>query len=427
MSTWKGRDGMRKLAINGGEQAAGELAVPPWPYVTDEDRKAVMEALESGQWCRLMIPNSRAEAFETAYAQYHDAKHAIVVSNGTVAIELALVAGGVRPGDGVLVPAVTFIASASAIVRVGAIPIFVDSDPETLSVAASAVEAAITSRTRAILAVHYGGYPVDLDALLPIVEKHDLLLIEDCAHAQGTEWRNRKVGSYGHFGTFSFQNSKALTSGEGGVVLINDDSLYRDTLLYGNIGRDWSQPGYDHCVLASNYRLPELTAALLRSQLNRLQEQVEQRMRAGNILGEGLKSIGGVKPLKADLRITQRGYYFMVLRYDRSQFADVPVSRFIEALRAEGVPCSSGYGMPLYRQPAFGREHVADLLGRKIDEVPDYPNLFLPVAEHFCTEEQITIPHPVLLADRDGVEAVLETVLKVKTHAEELSEQQALS
>ena len=413
---------MSKLAINGGPRAAANFKMPAWPTMAAEDRQAVIETLDTVEWGRL-IPNSRAEAFERAYAEYHDARHAVAVSNGTVAIELALLAAGIRPGDEVLVPATTFIASAGAIVRVGAIPIFVDSDPETLSISAPAVEAAITPRTRGIVAVHYGGYPVDFDALLPIAQKHNLVFVEDCAHAQGTAWRGRKVGAMGHFGTFSFQQSKSLSAGEGGVVLTNDDDLAEQARLYHNIGRVVGRPGYEHLVLASNYRLPELSAALLLAQLGRLQEQVEQRMRGAGFLADELAAVGGIRPLKADPRITQRGYYFMVLRYDRSQFADVPLKRFVEALQAEGVPCDSGYGMPLYKQPAFRREHVADLLGRTLEDVPDYPNLFLPVAENFCAEEQITLIHHTLLAEPKDLQLIVDAVAKIKENAAELATQ----
>jgi dTDP-4-amino-4,6-dideoxygalactose transaminase len=410
---------LSNLAIFGGPAAAASLNKPEWPILTDEDRQAVMAALESKNWGRL-FPHSRAEAFESAFADYHQARHGIAVSNGTVAIELALIAAGIRPGDEVLVPAVTFIASAGAIVRVGAIPIFVDSDPETLAISAPAVEAAITPRTRGIVAVHYGGYSVDLDALLAIVERHDLILVEDCAHAQGTVWQGRKIGTFGDFGTFSFQESKALASGEGGIVLTNDDHLAKEARLYHNIGRAPGRPGYEHQVLASNYRLPELSAALLLAQLGRLQGQVEQRMRGANFLADELEALGGIKPLKADPRITQRGYYFMILRYDRRQFAGAPLRRFIEALKAEGVPCGSGYGIPLYKQPAFRRELVAELLGRRPEELPDYAHLHLPVAEHFCAEEQMTIPHELLLADRNSLQMVIEAIAKIKANAEEL-------
>jgi dTDP-4-amino-4,6-dideoxygalactose transaminase len=228
------------------------------------------------------------------------------------------------------------------------------------------------------------------------------------------------VGSYGDFGCFSFQQSKSLASGEGGIVLTNDDGLAEEARLYHNIGRKVGRPGYEHLVLASNYRLPELSAALLLSQLGRLQAQVEKRMEGASLLSSGLAAIGGIKMLKRDPRITQRGYYFVVLRYDRAQFAQVPLRRFIEALRAEGVPCGSGYGIPLYRQPAFRREYVAELLGRPLEEIPDYPNLYLPVAERFCAEEQATIPHQVLLAGEAGIQAILDAVAKIKANADEL-------
>lgn len=410
---------MADLAINGGAREAGSFRTPNWPTLTDADRKAVMDALDTREWGRL-YPQSRAQMFESAFAEYQQARHGIAVSNGTVSIELSLIAAGIRPGDEVLVPAVTFIASASAIVRVGAVPIFVDSDPETIAMSPAAAEAAITPRTRGIVAVHYGGYPVDLDALVPLAQKHKLVLVEDCAHAQGSEWRRRRVGAFGHFGSFSFQQSKSLPSGEGGIVITNDDGLAEAARLYHNIGRVPGRPGYQHLALASNYRLPELSAALLLSQLDRLQEGVERRMVGWRHLSAGFRQVGGLLPLKADERITQRGFYFMVLRYDRRQFADAPLASFIKALNAEGVPCYSGYGMPLYRQQAFRREHVAELLGKLPSAVPDYPNLRLPVAERFCSEEQVTIPHPVLLADAKDLDYIIAAVAKLKTNAVEL-------
>jgi dTDP-4-amino-4,6-dideoxygalactose transaminase len=410
---------MSKLAINGGPAVAADFRVPEWPIITDSDRKAVLEALESGKWCRL-VPNSRAESFERVFAEYQDAKYGIAVNNGTVALELALLAAGVRPGDEVLVPAVTFIASATAVVRVGAIPVFVDSDPDTISISASAAEKAITPRTRACVAVHYGGYPVDFDALLPILEKHGLRLIEDCAHAQGTEWRGKKVGARKDLAAFSFQQSKSLTAGEGGMVLTNDGSLAEQAMLYHNIGRLLGRPGYEHFVVASNYRMPEISAALLLSQFSRLQEQVARRMEGAEFLANGFQAIGGIKPLKKDARITQRGYYFMVLRYNKKQFGNVPLEKFINALRAEGVPCGSGYGLPICRQPAFRREHVAELLGLEPAEVPDYPNMHLPVAEKFCYEEQITIQHEVLLAEKPDLQLILDATEKIKANPQEL-------
>jgi len=195
---------MSKLAINGGQPELNASEIPAWPQITPEDREAVLDVLRSGEMGRL-YPNSYAERFENAFARYHDAQYGVAVSNGTTAIELALLAAGVRPGDEVLVPALTFIASAGAIVRIGAIPIFVDMSPGAASISPEGIQASLTERTRAIVVVHYGGYPVDLDAIGAIAREHNLMLIEDCAHAQGSEWKGRKVGAIGHLGTFSFQ------------------------------------------------------------------------------------------------------------------------------------------------------------------------------------------------------------------------------
>jgi dTDP-4-amino-4,6-dideoxygalactose transaminase len=412
---------MPKLAINGGPKAAEGLSIPRWPMVGDEDRNAVLEALESRRWCRI-YPGSRAEEFEKAFASYQDAKYAVSVSNGTVALELAILACGIRPGDEVLVSAVTFIASASAIVTsVGAVPVFVDIDPETACISPEGIEEAITDRTKGVVAVHYGGYPVDFDRILPIVEKHGLALIEDCAHAQGTEWKGRKVGAIGDMGGFSFQESKAFTAGEGGIVLTNDEQTAEQARFYHNIGRVVGRPGYEHQVLASNYRLSELQAALLLVQWRRFdREQAGAKYENGEFLAQGLREIGGVEPQKRDERVTQRGYYFFVARYDSEQFGGLSRDRFVEALRAEGVPCGAGYGIPLYRQPAFKAERIEPLLAESSKPWPEYENLYLPVAEHFCAEEQITIPHQVLLAGREGMEAVLEAVTKIKGNVDEL-------
>jgi dTDP-4-amino-4,6-dideoxygalactose transaminase len=411
-----------QLAISGGSKAAAGLELPRWPIVEEAERKAILETLESRRWCRI-FPGSRTEEFEKAFSSYQDAKYGVAVSNGTVALELAVLACGIRPGDEVIVSAVSFIATASAIVTsVGAVPVFVDIDPETGCMSPEAIEAAITDRTRGVMAVHYGGYPVDLDRILPIVKQHGLALIEDCAHAQGTEWKGRKVGAIGDIGGFSFQESKAFTAGEGGIVLTNDEDTAEQARLYHNIGRVVGRPGYEHHVLASNFRLSELQAALLLSQWRRFdQEQARAKHDAAELLAKGLEEIGGVVAQRRDERITQRGFYFFVARYDSEQFGGVHRDRFVEALRAEGVPCGAGYGIPLYKQPAFKAERIEPLLAESARPWADYENLYLPAAEHFCAEEQITLPHQVLLTGSQGIQMILDAVAKIKANASELA------
>ncbi len=414
---------MAKLAINGGNKAAEGLAqqVPVWPKATEEGRKVLLEMLESSHWGRL-YPNSKVEQFEQVFAKYQDARYGIAVTNGTVSLELCLKAGGTEPGDEVIVPAVTFIATVSAVTEVGAIPIFVDSHPDTLSIDANAIEKAITPRTKAVIAVHYGGYPVDFDAILPIVRKHNLLFIEDAAHAHGTEWKKRKVGAIGDFGSFSFQESKSLTAGEGGIVLTNKEELAEKARLIHNIGRKVGTPGYLHLILSSNYRMTEFQGALLLSQMKHLPEWTELKDENGEYLAAELGKVGGVEPLKRDSRITKRGYYFFIIRYNSDEFKGLPRDKFIEALNAEGVPCYAAYGVPLYKNPAFKKENLKGIWAKGISPIPDYEKLYLPVAEKFCTHQQVVLPHTVLMADRSGIQMIIDSITKIKNNIGELND-----
>lgn len=408
---------MAQLALFGGPKAAEGLVVPQWPRATAEDVAAVTEAL-SGRWCRI-YEGSQVGRFEEAFGRYHSARHAVAVCNGTAALELALQAVGVRPGDEVLVPAVTFIATASAVTRVGAIPVFVDSDPQRVTVDPDDLRRRVTPRTTAAIVVHYGGYPTDMDAVLPVIEARGLALIEDCAHAQGSEWRGQRVGTFGAAGAFSFQESKSLAGGEGGIVLTNDDGVGERARLLHNIGRVVGKPGYEHYVLASNYRMPEVQGALLLGQLARLPEEVEIRQQAGRMLTQTLQEFPGIDPLPPDPRVTQRGYYFYVARYRRENMRGIHRDRFLEALRAEGVPCSAGYGMPLYHQPAFARTAVEPLYPPETP-LPDYEALELPVAERFCAEEQITFPQTLLLGGEANARLILDAIEKVSENLEAL-------
>ncbi|MDD5687546.1 MAG: DegT/DnrJ/EryC1/StrS family aminotransferase [Elusimicrobia bacterium] len=411
---------MSKLAILGGKKAASELKIPRWPIADKSDEKMVLDVLRRGNWCRL-YPNSWAEKFERIYAKWIGTKHAVAVANGTVSLELSLRAGGVRIGDEVLVPAVTFIASASAISDVGAIPIFVDSDPETLQISPKALEASITKRTKAVIVVNYGGYPVDLDKIIPIVRKHKLLLIQDCAHAHGTEWKGRQVGSYGDFSSFSFQGSKSLACGDGGIVLTNNKDLYEKASLVHNIGRVIGKPGYIHYILSSNYRLSEFQAGILLSQFRRLPQQTNYKYQMGEFLAKELQKIGGVDPLPRDKRITKRGYYSFIVKYDSRQFAGVHRDIFLKALDAEGVYFGAGYGVPLYKNDAFRKSQIEKVLpSRVLGKLPDYEKIYLPVAENFCANQQMTLWHPALLMPRTEIQRIIDAIVKIKENLDEL-------
>ena len=408
---------MAKLAINGASAAADRLAVPEWPRLSETTREYVDDCLRSGNWCR-NSGGGWCDRFEDEFAEYHDAKHAIAVANGTVAIELALRACGVQPGDEVIVPSYSFIASASAVPAVGAVPRFVDTDPETYNIDPDHLEAVITDDTVGIVGVHFAGYPMDLDRITAIADEHGLFIVEDSAHAQGSEWRGEKVGTFGDVGTFSFQESKSLSTGEGGMLVTDDDVIADRARVLHNIGRTQGATGYHHYYNGTNARLSEMQAALGVGQLESLDE--ENRIREDNeaALAAELESIDGITTKPRDDRITARGYCLENFRYDPEHFDGVSRDRFIEALNAEGVPCSDGYEMPLYRQPAFYREQVSRLVPPATD-LPNYRTLSLPGAERVC-RENVSFSHRVLLADREGVLSIADAVRKIQRHADEL-------
>jgi dTDP-4-amino-4,6-dideoxygalactose transaminase len=411
-----------QLALTGGPAVAADLQdrTGTWPLAPDaKAEEQVLDVLRSGRWGRLH-DDSYAERFENAFAAYQDAQHGIAVANGTVSLQLILRTLNIGVGDEVIVPALTFIATASAVAEVGAVPIFADVEAETLTIDPESVAAAITPRTRAIIGVHYGGFPIDFDRLLPLADQHGLFLIEDAAHAQGSAWRGTRVGALGTFGSFSFQESKALSGGEGGIILTNDDALAERARLLHSIGRRSDQPGYLHYALASNYRLSELQSALLLAQLAHLPEQAEARDAAGRLLDTGLAETGILIPQRRDERVTQRGYYFAVYRYQQEAMNGIPREAFLAALKAEGVPASHAYGVPVYRYVAFAPEALQTSPLRGLEHVPEYHQLRLPVAERVSQQEQVTIPHQLLLAGPEGVRQMVDAVAKIAEHGAEL-------
>ena len=248
---------MAKLALLGGGKTFG-LPWPKWPVFTDEDERALLEVLHSRNWGGYPSPNKRASAFAESFAKAHDAKYGICASNGTVTLEVALRAAGIEFGDEVIVTPYTWIATAGAPVMVNAVPVFADIDPDTYCLDPEQVEALISDRTRAIIPVHLGCSIADLDVFVKLAQKHDLVLIEDCAHMHGAKWKDKGVGSYGHMASFSFQSSKLMTAGEGGIILTSDDISHQRCQSMVNCGR--KEPGYDGFdgdLFSGNYRITE--------------------------------------------------------------------------------------------------------------------------------------------------------------------------
>ena len=415
---------MPNLAIKGGSPVAAGGTSTKWPIFDKSDIFAVLETLTSGRWCALTHgPETKNGQFEAAFAHYLGTEYGILVDNGTDAIALALRAGGVEAGDEVIVPAVTFVATATAVIQINGVPVFADIDPETYQINPSSIRELITEKTKAIIPVHYGGYPANMDEIMEIAEKHNLIVVEDAAEAHGSEWRGKKVGSIGHLGTFSFQQGKPLTCGEGGFVSTNDKKLATACVSYANFGRMARKPVYEHHWMGWNMRMTELQAALLLSQFRKLPRQTEIRYVNGEYLASELKKIDGVSALKRDSRVSKRGYYFYFIRYDSSKFKGVPRNRFLEALRAEGIPAGTAHNQPLYQNPVFLEMHFGrtgcpircPLYGKPID----YSKVHCPVAERIYENEIVALGKDFLMK-REKVDPVLEAIVKIKENIDEL-------
>ncbi|MBI5667640.1 MAG: DegT/DnrJ/EryC1/StrS family aminotransferase [Chloroflexi bacterium] len=407
---------MSALALLGGEKCKSK-PFPPWPQYDEREEQALKNVLESRVWWR--TPGTQTLEFERAFARFHGAAYGIAVTNGTAAIEVTLAALGIGPGDEVIVPDFTFIATASAVLFAGALPVLVDVDPHTYCVDPAAVEAAITPRTKAIIAVHMGGHPADLDALVDISRKHGLPLVEDCAHAHASEWRGRKIGTFGTAGTFSFQSSKTMTAGEGGIIITNDaefERLARSTHDCGRMPGEWF---YSHFIYGSNYRLSEWQGAVLNVQLTRLDEQTRQRDQNGRLLDDLLVEIEGIVPQMRDKRCTRNGHYGYIFHYDARAFGGLPIGRFIEAVNAEGIPTQASYA-PLHDMDVFTSGAYRKRLSGE-QATAEHPFLHQPFPNTMkAAWETVWIPQYALLGDEQDMYEVAAAISKVQQHAKEL-------
>ena len=265
-----------ELAINGGRMAKRK-PFPDWPVYDDREMAALTGVLESRQWWR--GNGMQAVQFEQEFAAYHNTRHAMAVTNGTHALELVLAALDIGRGDEVIVPAFTFISTATAVLCANAVPVLVDVDRQTYCLDPGALESAITPRTRAIIPAHMAGHPADMDAIGEIARRHNLAVIEDAAHGQGAEWNGQRVGALHTTGIFQLPGLQANDRRRGRIVLSNDTEFIERCFLYGNCGRPKNDRTYQHSVPGSNYRMSEMHAAVLRVQLARLDEQIARRAR----------------------------------------------------------------------------------------------------------------------------------------------------
>lgn len=373
----------------------------------------MLAALRSGHWGR--TTGSRNDEFERRFAAYQQATHAITCVNGTVALELALRAAGIGPGDEVVVPAYTFIATASAVLHLGATPVFADIDPATYALDPESTTGMLSTRTRAIIPVHLAGAPADMDGVAGIAEGRGIAVIEDAAQATGAEWRGRRVGAIGGLGTFSFQSTKVLTAGEGGAVVTNNPAYAEVVRSLQNVGRVPGGEWYEHHRLGWNLRMTEFQAAVLLAQMDRLDAQIVLRARNAARLDSLLRAVEGVEPLAALPGVTRHPYYLYVFKYRPSAFGGLPKAQFIKALVAEGIPAMPGYP-PLHTMPPIQQA----LRARSLPLRAGADGQGLPHTERVWTDEGIWLPQTVLLGTGEDVEDIQHAVIKVAQHHEDL-------
>lgn len=403
-------------------QAAGSVttttAKVEWPVWDEREEQALLDVVSSGKWGRTRGCEHLID-FEAAFAARMNARHCIATSSGTTALMTTLGALNLGPGDHVILPSYTFVATFNAITNSFALPVFVDTDPKTFQIDPTKIEAAITAETRVLLPVHIGGSPADMDAINAVAQRHNLLVIEDACQAPLAELHGQPVGTSGLAGCISFQASKNLTSGEGGAVLTNDET-FADQCF------DFHTPGGQRKAADSgrgaNYRLTQFQAGVLSVQLSRLEQHAKKRDANAKYLTEMLQSIPGISPASLVPGCTRSAWHLYMMRYDPNQFAGLPRSKFLSELSKAGIACSAGYS-------ALNHSHHVQALANN----PHYQRIYgtgkmadwveanqCPVNDKLCSEA-VWFSHTQLLGRRAEMEQIVESIDNIRKHAGDLN------
>jgi dTDP-4-amino-4,6-dideoxygalactose transaminase len=405
---------MSKLALLGGKPLI-EKPILTWPQGGAGEAKQLKKVLESGKWGLL---GPEVTEFTKRYGAYCDAKYAVATSNGTISLELILRSLNIGRGDEVIIPPYTFIATASAVTFVGATPIFADIDENTYNIDPKSTEEHITANTKAIIAVHVGGRPCDMDELLKIAKKHGLYLIEDAAQAHGSEWKGTRVGAIGDAGSFSFQASKNLSCGEGGAVVTNKEEIYHTVWSVHHCGREFgNDSNYNHPILGTDARMSEWQAAILNEQMNRLDADTEKRMHNAKYLTQRLNELDFIETLYDDPRITRNSYHLYIFKYKKEGCKGLHRDKFVKALKAEGVVrCETGYSLPIYKMEFLNTDVFKKATGSSIS----YRDISRPANDLAAYEEGAWLYHAVLLGEKEDMDAIADAMIKVYENADEL-------
>ena len=367
------------------------IELPKWPVSTGRELELLAQVLDSAQWGGY---HEFVKQFEHDFAAFQHCSQGVAAVNGTVTLEMALTAAGIGPGDEVIVPAITFISTATAVSRVGATPVFVDIETLSFNMDPERAAAAISPKTKAIIAVHFGGPMADMERLGRLAEERGLVLIEDAAHAHGSEWCGHRAGSLGLAGSFSFQNSKVMTAGEGGILISNDADFLARARSIGDQGRRAGGGWFHHYSLGTNYRMTAWQAAVLIAGLERLPEQVCLRTRNAALLLAALADVPGISWQTWPAAANVNSWYLMLGRIDAARLG-MTRDEFHQSVTAEGVPCTPFYPHPLYGNPLYQAG------GCRVEPCP--------VSEE-CIGDAFWLPHRVLMGTEDQTREIASAV-----------------
>jgi dTDP-4-amino-4,6-dideoxygalactose transaminase len=411
----------RKLALNGGNPTRTD-PFPTWPQVVGDEEEELIDVLKSGKWFR--GGGNRVTEFERAAAGAFRTKFALATASGTTALLTAMAACDVQAGDEVLVSSYSFIASSSVIFQMNALPIFIDSDPDTFLLDPSLIEEKITERTRAIIPVHHGGYPCEMDRIMEVARRHGIAVVEDACQAHLAQYRGRNVGTFGDIGCFSFQVSKNLPSGEGGLCIGNNEELMDMCRWYHDIGIDRKRrKDYYIDYPGTNFRMTEWQAAVLLEQIKSLEDRAIHRQNNVDYLCELVKDLEGFAPAKFVEGGTRGAYYNFHARIHSEKFKGLTRDKFLKALGAEGIPCWGSWPRPLNREACverciksrgFRRLFPAEYLDQY------HQRQHCPVSEKIC-KSMVVISQECFLGSRRDMEQIAEAIRKIYDLAESIT------
>ena len=393
------------LALFGGEPVRSKPFYT-WPRMVEGQKEKLIYTLTNDTWG---IGSESIKEFEEKFSIFHEAKNCIAINTGTNALWVSLKAAGVSYGDEVILPPYSFIATASAVLMANAVPIFVDIDPKTLNINSQLIESAITERTKAIIPVHIGGSPADMESIINLANKYGLGVIEDAAQAHGAEWNGKKVGALHKGGIFSFQTSKNMSAGEGGAIISNDEDFMDACFAYYNCGRQRGGDWYEHHIIGANHRMSAMAASLIIPQFQTIENDMNIRDKNRQKIDKALSDMN-LEIMHRYKKVTRESNHLYLVRYMEEKFNGIPREKFFEAMRAEGVYTYAGY-KPLYREDVFQGKGKDFPWLKNID----YSYISCPETELIADYQSVWLTQNHLLGDESDIQDIINAFEKVLT------------